>query len=133
MVLLAHNNGSSFNFSFYKIGSYSVWFPISGANAKLPSKCLPCELILHSLSTPAKIHLVTERNGTLTENRKEKQLPTVMRENNLSMIYLEDLFELIHNDNHHQTKDNVIGLSKTQIVTGCSNICSNKTVFLTEA
>lgn len=103
----SHNNGSSFNFSFYRIGSYSVWFPIPWANAKLLSKCLPCELILHSLSALAK-NTPLWLKEMAPYQKTEKQLPTVMRENNLSMMFLEDLFKLIHNDNHHQNKDNVI-------------------------
>lgn len=75
---------------------------------------------------------MTERNGTLAENRKEKQLPTVMREYNLSTILLEDLFELIHHDNHHQNKDNIIKL-KNGNTERCSSICSIKTVFLAKA
>lgn len=71
------------------------------------SVCLVSQSCTHYLHQQ-KYTLVTERNGTLTENRKEKQLPTVMRENNLSMIFLKDLFELKHNDNYHQNKDNVI-------------------------
>lgn len=66
----SHNNGSSFNFSFYRIGSYSVWFPIPWANAKLLSKCLPCELILHSLSALAKIHPCDWKKWHLTGKQK---------------------------------------------------------------